>query len=114
MSTISTHVLDTSLGKPAAGMFVSLAMRQADGSWKTLAYGATDADGRWRPSAANESSLTPGTYRLMFDTAAYFLARKAEAFYPSVDITFTIRDATEHHHVPLLLCPYSYSTYRGS
>ncbi|MFZ0820977.1 MAG: hydroxyisourate hydrolase [Candidatus Acidiferrales bacterium] len=114
MSTISTHVLDTSLGKPATGVPVSLAMLQADGSWKTLAHGATDADGRWRPSAANEFSLAPGAYRLMFDTAAYFVARNTEGFYPSVDITFTIRNGAEHHHVPLLLSPYSYSTYRGS
>jgi 5-hydroxyisourate hydrolase len=114
MSTISTHVLDTSLGKPAGSVSVSLSMRQADGSWKTLAHGATDADGRWRPSAAIEFSITPGNYRLMFDTAAYFHARNTEGFYPSVDITFTIRDAAEHHHVPVLLSPYSYSTYRGS
>jgi 5-hydroxyisourate hydrolase len=114
MSTISTHVLDTSLGKPAAGIPVSLAARQADGSWKSLAQGATDSDGRWRPSAANESALSPGTYKFTFDTAAYFRAHNTDGFFPLVEITFSIRDAAQHHHVPLLLSPYSYSTYRGS
>jgi len=114
MSSISTHVLDTSLGKPAARVPVSLAARQSDGSWKLLAQGATDADGRWRPSAANESSFSPGAYKFTFDTAAYFRARNLEGFFPCVEITFSIRDAAQHHHVPLLLSPYSYSTYRGS
>jgi 5-hydroxyisourate hydrolase len=114
MSTISTHVLDTSLGKPAAGVAVSLACRQADCSWKPLTHGSTDSNGRWRPSPADEPALVPGTYRLAFDTSAYFRARNTEGFYPVVEITFSIRDSAQHHHVPLLLSPYSYSTYRGS
>jgi 5-hydroxyisourate hydrolase len=114
MSTFSTHVLDTSLGKPAAGVAVSLSCRQSDGSWKMLAHGATNAGGRWHPSPENESALVPGTYRLGFDTAAYFRAHNTEGFFPAVEITFSIRDAAQHHHVPLLLSPYSYSTYRGS
>jgi len=114
MSTVSTHVLDTSLGKPAAGVPVSLGIRELDGSWRMLDQGATDADGRWRPSAANDFSLAPGTYRITVDPTAYFHTRNMESFYPFIDITFTIRNAAEHHHVPLLLSPYSYSTYRGS
>jgi 5-hydroxyisourate hydrolase len=114
MITISTHVLDTSRGKPAAGVPVLLSARQLDGSWKILNQGATDSDGRWRPSLANESAFGPGTYRLTFDTAKYFHARNAEGFFPIAEITFSIREAEQHYHVPLLLSPYSYSTYRGS
>jgi 5-hydroxyisourate hydrolase len=114
MSTVSTHVLDTSLGKPAAGVPVSLAAHQADGSWKSITQGATDADGRWRPSFANESALGPGIYKLTFDAAAYFRTRNTEGFFPNIEISFSIRDAAQHYHVPLLLSPYSYSTYRGS
>lgn len=114
MSTISTHVLDTSLGKPAADVPVSLATRQSDGSWKIVNQGATDSDGRWRPSLPNESTLAPGTYKLTFDTAKYFHARNMEGFFPAVEITFSIRDTAQNYHVPLLLSPYSYSTYRGS
>jgi 5-hydroxyisourate hydrolase len=114
MSTVSTHVLDTSLGKPAANVPVTLAVREADGSWKSLAQGATDSNGRWRPSGANEAPLNPGTYKLTFDTTVYFRTRHTEGFYPHVEVTFSIRAAAEHHHLPLLLSPYSYSTYRGS
>ena len=114
MSTFTTHVLDTSLGMPAASVPVSLAAQQSDGSWKTLAHGATDSDGRWRPSIANESAPGAGTYKLTFDTNAYFRARNTEGFFPAVEITFSIRDAAQNYHVPLLLSPYSYSTYRGS
>jgi 5-hydroxyisourate hydrolase len=114
MSAISTHVLDTSLGKPAGGVPVSLAARQPDGSWKSIAAGVTDGDGRWRLPATSESAVTPGVYKLAFDTAAYFRARNAEAFFPLVEISFSLRDAAQNHHVPLLLSPYSYSAYRGS
>jgi 5-hydroxyisourate hydrolase len=114
MSVISTHVLDTSLGKPAVGVPVSLAARQADGSWKLLAQGTTDGDGRWRLSSVNESAVAPGTCKIIFDTAAYFRACNIEGFFPVVEITLSIHDAAQNHHVPLLLSPYAYSTYRGS
>lgn len=113
MSQITTHVLDTSLGRPAAGVPVTLEIKSAGGAWKEISRGATDADGRLRHLLA-PGALVKGTYRLTFDTGAYFSARRQDAFYPHVGIVFEILDAAEHYHVPLLLSPYGYSTYRGS
>lgn len=113
MSAITTHVLDTSLGKPAAGVAVTLEAHSGAG-WKTLASGTTNADGRLRDLLPEESKLVPGTYRLRFETAAYFRARGVESFYPHIEITFQVKDASQHYHVPLLLSPFGYSTYRGS
>ncbi|GAA2890460.1 hydroxyisourate hydrolase [Streptosporangium fragile] len=103
-SSLSTHVLDAALGRPAAGVAVRL---EKDG--RVLAEGVTDADGRIKGW-----SCGPGVHRLVFDTGAYFAAREVDAFYPRVSIDFTVRDPGEHHHVPLLLSPFAYSTYRGS
>ena len=103
---LSTHVLDATLGIPAAGVPVRLARGGV-----TLAEAATDGDGRVRELGA----LTePGDYRLTFDTGAYFAAAGQRGFYPEVTIAFTVTDLSAHHHVPLLLSPYAYSTYRGS
>jgi 5-hydroxyisourate hydrolase len=113
MSAITTHVLDTSLGKPAAGVAVTLEAHSGEG-WKTLASGTTNADGRLRDLLPAENKLAPGTYRLRFETAAYFRARGVESFYPHVEIVFRVQDAAQHYHVPLLLSPFGYSTYRGS
>jgi 5-hydroxyisourate hydrolase len=113
MSAITTHVLDTSLGKPAAGVSVTLEAHSA-GGWKTLASGATNAEGRLRDLLPEETQIAAGTYRLRFETAAYFRARGVESFYPHVEVTFHVKDAAQHYHVPLLLAPYGYSTYRGS
>ena len=112
MSPITTHVLDVSLGKPAAGVPAVLE-GQAGGGWKELGRGVTDADGRIKTLLA-PGALTAGVYRLSFDTAAYFKARGTAGFYPSVPIVFEITAAAEHYHVPLLLSPFGYSTYRGS
>ncbi len=112
MSDITTHVLDVSEGRPAAGVQVILEIEKA-GSWKELSRGATDSDGRLRHLLA-PGSLVKGTYRLSFETEAYFKSRKVEGFYPQVAIVFHVRDPKEHHHVPLLLSPFGYSTYRGS
>jgi 5-hydroxyisourate hydrolase len=103
--SLSTHVLDSATGRPAPGMRVRLESRKDDG-WVTVAEAATDADGR-------VSEFTPdgppaGVHRLVFDTAAF------SPFYPEVCVTFRVTDAAEHHHVPLLLSPFAYSTYRGS
>lgn len=114
MSAITTHVLDTSNGRPASGVPVVLESRSAGNEWKTLGRGKTDADGRLANLLPARSPLEPGTYRLVFDVATYFRARNAEGFYPEVAVVFTIRDATQHYHVPLLLNPYGYTTYRGS
>ncbi|GAA1544748.1 hydroxyisourate hydrolase [Nocardioides humi] len=102
MSTLSTHVLDTAAGRPAAGVPVRLETRAGE----PLGEGVTDADGR---VAALGPELGEGDYVLRFDTASY-----ATGFYPEVVVVFTIADAGQHHHVPLLLSPYGYSTYRGS
>jgi len=105
--TVSTHVLDAALGTPAAGVAVSLVRDGADG-WLAIESGSTGADGRHRFEAATE----PGTYRLVFGTGGYFAARGVTAFYPEVTVTFTV--TAGHYHVPLLLSPFAYSTYRGS
>src|SRR5947208_17076619 len=106
MSTISTHVLDTALGRPAAGVRVTL--QNAQGA--AIASTVTDADGRARDFAG---TLPPGSYRLRFDVAAYFRDSNRECFYDDVVVSFRI-DATGHFHVPLLLSPFGYTTYRGS
>lgn len=102
MSAITTHVLDTAKGRPAQGVPVRL---EGEG---VKAAGVTDQDGRCQELGPQE--VPAGTYRLVFDTASY----APEGFFPEVTITFTITDPTQHHHVPLLLSPYGYSTYRGS
>ena len=113
MSQITTHVLDISIGRPAAGVPVILEMEKAGGGWKELNRGVTDSDGRLE-DLVGRGSLKEGTYRLTFDTRAYFGGRKMEALYPQVSVVFEVRHANEHHHIPLLLSPYGYSTYRGS
>ena len=109
MSTLSTHVLDTSLGKPAAG--VSIALDRVDGSPAHLGAAQTDNQGRARDIAS--APLVAGTYRLRFDTGEYFARTGRETLYPEVVITFVVGD-NEHYHVPLLVSPFGYSTYRGS
>jgi 5-hydroxyisourate hydrolase len=106
MSTLSTHVLDTALGRPASGIAVTLLRGD-----QVLASATTDADGRVRDFA---KSLDAGDYRLRFDVEPYFAASKRETFYRTIVIDFVVRPGTGHHHVPLLLSPYGYSTYRGS
>lgn len=112
-SPITTHILDTSLGRPAAGVEVRLYFIAADAGDAELGRGVTDADGRLATLMA-PGSLTRGTYRIAFETGAYFAAQERACFYPRVEITFTVTSETEHYHVPLLLNPYGYSTYRGS
>ena len=117
MSAISTHILDTSQGRPAAGVPVTLETMSINGGaerWGLLSRAETDADGRVRNLLPAGAALAAATYRITFDTAAYFSARGVESFYPSVAVVFHIRDASQHYHVPLLLSPYGYSTYRGS
>jgi 5-hydroxyisourate hydrolase len=112
MSPITTHVLDTRLGRPAAGVAVVLEKFDA-GAWQPIGLGATNADGRLTTLLA-EGALAAGRHRLTFDTGAYFQQQAAEHFYPSVTVDFEIADPAQHYHVPLLLSPFSYSTYRGS
>jgi 5-hydroxyisourate hydrolase len=108
VSTLSTHVLDSARGRPA----VDVEVRLESAAGAELAAGRTDADGR--VTDLGSAGLAVGTYRLVFDTAGYFEATEQHGFYPEVTISFTITDPAEHYHVPLLLAPFAYSTYRGS
>ena len=114
MSSITTHVLDTARGQPAAGISVALEIKSEDGTWRTVGSSRTDQDGRVRDGLAPANGIAIGTYRLHFATGEYFRAQAHETFYPEVIVTFRIRSASDHHHVPLLLAPFGYSTYRGS
>jgi len=110
-SRVTTHVLDATVGRPAAGVAVTLE-QQAAGGWQPVAAGRTDEDGRI--TEFGPVDLDPGVYRVTFAVAAYFEVRALPAFYPEVVIAFTLDDPSAHYHVPLLLSPYAYSTYRGS
>jgi 5-hydroxyisourate hydrolase len=112
MSPITTHVLDTNRGRPAAGVTVVLEKYDA-GAWQPIGLAATNDDGR-APNLLPAGSLTAGRHRITFDTGAYFQKQSVEHFYPSVTIDFEVADPTQHYHVPLLLSPFGYSTYRGS
>lgn len=113
MSGITSHILDTARGKPAAGVAVTLQKRHDGSGFVDLAHSETDNDGRIKQFAVKE--LTAGVYRLVFATERYFQAHGVTAhFYPEVAVTFAVRNPAEHHHVPLLLSPFGYSTYRGS
>jgi 5-hydroxyisourate hydrolase len=112
MSGITTHVLDTSRGRPAAGIAVTLE-RLLEGDWRVVGQGRTDDDGRLR-TLTPDAAIAPGAYRLRFDTGLYFAGLGVSTFYPHVSITFEAAQPNEHYHVPLLLSPYGYSTYRGS
>ena len=116
--TLSTHVLDATTGRPAAGVQVTLERRGDGGSpggWAPASQGQTDGDGRLRLARHGGSAeFEPGVYRITFATGPWFSARGAASFYPEVTITFEITARDEHYHVPLLLSPYAYSTYRGS
>lgn len=110
MSAVTTHVLDTGLGRPAAGVPVRLVQVSPDGP-QQLGESMTDADGRVPELGPEE--LEPGTYQLVFDIAVYAAVTDQRCFFPEVTLTFLVADAS-HHHVPLLLSPFAYSTYRGS
>jgi 5-hydroxyisourate hydrolase len=104
--SVSTHVLDSVVGRPAAGIAVRLFAGEA-----LLAEGVTDRDGRCR---LTDAATGVGTHRLVFATGPWFATQQRETFFPVVSITFAVLDPDEHHHVPLLLAPFAYSTYRGS
>ncbi len=114
MSPITTHILDTARGQPAVGIAVVLERCQGDASWMELARGLTNADGRIATLLADDAALATGIYRLRFATADYFASLGVRSFFPEVDVVFQIDDPLAHYHVPLLLSPYGYSTYRGS
>ncbi|MBL8746357.1 MAG: hydroxyisourate hydrolase [Phycisphaerae bacterium] len=113
MSRVTTHILDTARGRPAANVAVTLERADPDGNWRTLASARTDSNGRIAefPGAGE---LTAARHRLRFDIAPYFDAQNVRSFFPSVEIIFSVTAPAEHHHVPLLLSPFGYTTYRGS
>lgn len=112
MSGITTHVLDTASGRPAAGLAVTLERMHDDGSWMLVGSGVTDSDGRMRTLLQTPPGAA--TYRLTFETGSYFASTGTKTFFPRVVIMFRTLAAEEHYHVPLLLSPFAYSTYRGS
>ncbi len=112
MTAITSHVLDTSVGRPAPGLSVRLARLEA-GTFIELGRSVTDADGRVK-ELLGVHALTTGVYRLSFDTGAYYLRAQRETFYEQVELEFRVTDASRHYHVPLLLSPFGYTTYRGS
>jgi 5-hydroxyisourate hydrolase len=110
-SHVTTHVLDSVSGRPATSVGVVLE-HHVHGSWREIATARTDADGR--VSALGPAAVPAGRYRITFDTGTYFAARGQATFYPHVTIVFELDDESAHYHVPLLLSPFAYSTYRGS
>ena len=109
---ITTHVLDTAQGRP--GKAIAIELERVDGNvWHLVGGGVTDDDGRLR-TLTPQGPVQPGTYRIRFQTGAYFAAQGTPGFFPVVEIHFTVADGAQHYHVPLLLSPYGYSTYRGS
>jgi 5-hydroxyisourate hydrolase len=113
MTTISTHVLDLATGDPVAGMAVQLDRRTEDGGWVPLAAASTGEDGRVR-AWPDLPELQPGQYRLTFMTGPHLDVEGSDAFFPEVAVVVRVTGAAPHHHVPLLLGPFGYTTYRGS
>jgi len=114
VSGITTHILDVSIGRPAAGVLVRLDRQSHDGKWENIGTQKTDNDGRARELIPEGEHLTATVHRLIFDVEAYFRDNQVDGFYQEVAIAFTVKDASQHYHVPLLLSPFGYSTYRGS
>jgi 5-hydroxyisourate hydrolase len=114
VTQVSTHVLDTARGHPAEGVVVELQVREAHLVWHYLAEGTTNDDGRVDELVPEGHRFEPGVYRMMFRTGEYFEKDAMLPFHPEVVVAFEVRDPKQHYHVPLLLSPYGYTTYRGS
>jgi len=114
MKGISTHILDMVQGKPANDVPVRLEKQNTAGDWQLLTSALTDQDGRCSQLLSEGENLSAGAYRLIFDTMSYYAARKVGTFYPVVEVTFQVRDGESHFHIPLLLGPHGYMTYRGT
>jgi len=114
VSAITSHVLDPPRGAPARGMAITLEIYMVERGWVKLGEKVTDMDGRVGDFVKPGAALDPGHYRLIFEAGEYFRALGERSFYPGVTVTFEVRDPAQHYHVPLLLSPFGYSTYRGS
>lgn len=110
---ISTHILDTALGRPAAAVPVALS-RMENGAWSLINEAVTDTDGRCKHLLPPTQILEPGTYRIHFETAGYFERNRLQGLYPYIEIVFTVSDEKQHYHIPVLLSANGYTTYRGS
>ena len=113
ISPITTHILDTAKGCPASGVPISIEIDRG-GSWTKLSSGTTNADGRVPDLLPSDKPLEAGRYRMRFETGKYFSDNKQEGFYPYVEVVFEIKKTDQHYHIPLLLSPFGFSTYRGS
>ena len=111
--SISTHILDTALGRPAGGVPITLAF-MTNGVWSLINNAVTDADGRCKHLLPPTQPLRPGMYRVHFETAAYYKQQNIDGLYPYIEIVFTVSDGEQHYHIPLLLTANGYTTYRGS
>lgn len=111
---ISTHVLDTTAGQPGAGIPITLERKTHTSGWQIVGEGSTDIDGRLNDLLSTREAFLPGHYRLTYDVGPYFLLKSMECFFPQVTVNFVVKDALQHYHVPLLVSPFGYSTYRGS
>jgi 5-hydroxyisourate hydrolase len=114
MTGISTHVLDTARGLPAGDLPVRLEQQQPSGEWRIVLSTRTGRDGRCAQLLPQGEQLSPGIYRLVFDTESYYAREGVRGLYPVVEVTFSVRDGETHYHIPLLLSPHGYTTYRGS
>jgi 5-hydroxyisourate hydrolase len=114
MTGISTHILDMIHGKPAMDVPVQLEKQNTSGDWRLLTSARTDQDGRCAQLLPEGENLSAGVYRLIFDTACYYAVQKIDFLYPVVEVTFQAREGESHFHIPLLLSPNGYTTYRGS
>ncbi len=114
MNGISTHILDIAVGKPAKDVSVRLEKQNISADWRLLTSARTDQDGRCAQLLPEGEDLSAGIYRLSFDTGSYYALQKIDALYPVVEVTFLARDGESHFHIPLLLSPNGYTTYRGS
>ena len=114
MSAITTHVLDTARGRPADGVRVSLEQIDSTEQWRAVGRGVTDTNGRLKTLMSESLPPVPGMYRLLFDARGYYAQHGIQSFFPIVTVTFEISNSAEHYHVPLLLSPFGYTTYRGS
>lgn len=114
MSAITTHILDTTSGTPGVGISAVLERKTHTVGWQVIAEGITDIDGRINDFLSTREAFLPGHYRLIFEIGPYFLLKNIECFFPQVTVSFVVKDAMQHYHVPLLLSPFGYTTYRGS
>jgi 5-hydroxyisourate hydrolase len=113
MSPITTQVLDTANGKPAAGIAAVLERKTHTAGWQAIAEGTTDLDGRINDLLSTKEAFLPGHYRFIFETGAYYLLQGTESFFPQVTVSFAVKDPMQHYHVPVLVSPFSYTAFRG-